>query len=210
MILDGVVIIFLIVSAFAGYKKGLTTILISLIGFVIAIILAFTFKSSLVDLATSKTDVDETMKKTISSGIAKAIESKTTDENGTNSFYAAIVKNMATGETADELTNKVVEFILGTAAFILIFLAVNMCAYILQMMLNIVFDLPILSSINNIGGFGIGIVMALFKVWIVLAIVSIIVPMFGGLKGLIDSSILTKMLYNTNILVKLLSSGLKF
>lgn len=208
MILDGIVIVFLIFSAVSGYKKGLATILISLIGFVIALVLAFTFKSTLVDLAIEKTDVGNVLNKTISEGIDKAIQTKTSESS--NSFYTGIVKNMASGETVDDLTNKVVEFILGTAAFILIFLAVNSCSYILQMMLNIVFDLPILSSINNIGGFGIGILMGLFKIWIVLAIISMVIPMFGGLKVMIDSSAVTKMLYNTNILMKLLSSGLKF
>lgn len=210
MILDGIVILFLIFSAFSGYKKGLSAILIGLIGFIIAIVLAFMFKSSLADFVSKNTEVENSMKQIISVGIDKAIESKTSGDTSNNSFYAGLVNNMAVGETVDNLTNNVVKFILETAAFILIFLAVNMCAYILQMMFNVVFELPILKSINNIGGFGIGIIMALFKVWIVLAIISMIIPMFGGLKAIIDSSIITKMLYNTNVLVKLLSSGLKF
>lgn len=212
MVLDGIVIVFLLLGAYSGYKKGLTTILISLIGFVVAIILAFTLKSTLVDFVVEKTDVDTFMHQIIDEGIDKAIQSKVDEssESKKDSFYVGIVKNMAEGETVENLSNNVVNFILETAAFIFIFLIVTTCAFILKMMLNIVFDLPILSSINNIGGLGMGFVMALFKLWIILAIVSMIVPMFGGLKVLIDSSNITKMLYNTNILVKILSSGLKF
>ncbi|MDD2376857.1 MAG: CvpA family protein [Clostridia bacterium] len=211
MILDGIIIIFLIFSAFSGYKKGLTTIIISLSGFIIAVILAFIFKSSLVNFVIETTNVDITMKQFIGKGIDKAIQSKfdvTNTQN--NSFYTSIVENMGVNETVDNLSSNVVKFILETAAFILIFLAVITCAFIIQMMLNVAFDLPILTSINSIGGVGIGVLMGLFKIWIVLAIVSMIIPMFGQLKTLIDSSIITKMLYDTNILVKLLSSGLKF
>jgi len=211
MILDGIIIIFLIFSAYLGYKKGLTTILISLLGFIIAIILAFMFKSSLANIVIETTDVDVTMQKFIGEGIDKAIQSKTDTTGSENtSFYTSIVANMGVNETVDNLSSNVVKFILETAAFILIFLAVTTCAYILQMMLNVVFDLPILSSINSIGGLGIGILMALFKIWIVLAIVSMIIPMYGQLKTIIDSSTITKILYDTNIIVKLLSSGLKF
>jgi uncharacterized membrane protein required for colicin V production len=211
MILDGLVIVFIAFSAFSGYKKGLTTILISLIGFVVAIILAFMFKASLANFVIEKSDIEITMKQVIKEGIASAIQTNKSDLPDKNdSFYEGIVKNMGVGETADNLSTNVVKFILESAAFILIFLTINTCAFILQSMLNLVFDLPILSSINSIGGFGIGIIMALFKIWIFLAIVSMAVPMFGQLKAIIDSSTITKMLYETNVIVKLLSAGLKF
>jgi len=211
MILDGIVIIFTALSAFSGYKKGLATILISLAGFVIAIVLAFMFKTSLANFVIEKSDVEITMKQVIKEGIAKSIQTNKSDlPNKNDSFYEGIVKNMGVGETTDNLSNNVVKFIIESAAFILIFLTINTCAFILQSMLNIVFDLPILSSINSIGGFGIGIIMALFKIWIALAIMSMFMPMFSQLKTLIDSSIITKMLYETNVIVKLLSAGLKF
>ncbi len=216
MILDGILILFLIFSAYAGYKKGLATILIGLIGFVIALILAFTFKSSVANFIIEKTDVDTFLNQIISEGIDKAAESNETETDiseeseENNSFYTSLVKNMGVGETVSNLSNNVVKFIIETAAFILIFLIVTCCAFILQMLLNIVFDLPILSSINSIGGVGIGILMGLFKILILLAIISMIVPMFGGLKDFIDSSKITKILYDTNFFVKLLSAGLKF
>ena len=211
MILDGIIIIFLVFSIFSGYKKGLAAILISLLGFVVAVILAFMFKSSLANIVIEKTDVEVAMKQFIGESIDKAIQSKTEEiDTKNNSFYTTIVNNMGVDDTVDNLSSNVVKFILESAAFIIIFLAVLTCAFILQMMFNIVFELPILSSINSIGGLGIGLLMGLFKIWVVLAIISMIIPMFGQLKTLIDSSIIAKTLYETNIIVKLLSSGLKF
>lgn len=211
MILDGVVILFLIFSALMGYKKGLTTILISFIGFVIAIVLAFMFKGSLADFAVNQTNVDVYMKQMITDGINNAMQQSTNVDTSTNNtFYAGLIKNMGVNETVDNMANNVTRFILETAAFMIIYLAVTICAFILKMMLNIVFDLPILSTINNFGGLGAGAIMGLFKIWVILAIASILVPMFGGIKSFIDSTVLTKMLYETNLLVKLLSMGLNF
>lgn len=211
MILDGIVVLFLVFSAFLGYKKGLTTILITFIGFVVAIVLAFMFKGSLADFVVDKTNVDVYMRQMITDGVSNAMEkSNNVETEKSNTFYLDLVKNMGVNETVDNMSNSVTRFILETASFIAIYFAVTLCAYILKMMLNIVFDLPILSTINTFGGLGAGAIMGLFKIWILLAIASILVPMFGGLKSFIDSTILTKMLYETNILVKLLSIGLNF
>jgi uncharacterized membrane protein required for colicin V production len=210
MILDGVVVLFLIFSALMGYKKGLTTILISFIGFVIAIILAFMFKGSLADFAVKQTNVDVYMKQMITDGLNNAMQQSNNVDTSSNSFYSGLIKNMGVNETVDNMANNVTRFIIETAAFMIIYMAVTVCAFILKQLLNIVFDLPILSTINNFGGLGAGAIMGLFKIWVILAIASILVPMFGGIKSFIDSTVLTKMLYDTNLLVKLLSMGLNF
>lgn len=210
MILDGVVVLFLIFSAFLGYKKGLTTILVSFAGFVIAIVLAFMFKGSLANFVVEKTNVDIYIKQMISDGINNAMQQSDKVETNNNDFYINLVKNFGVNETADNVANNVSRFILETAAFMAIYLAVTICAFILKMMLNIVFDLPILSTINSFGGLAAGTVMGLFKIWIILAIASMLAPMLGSVKSFIDSTVLTKMLYETNVLVKLLSIGLNF
>ncbi|MEG1705510.1 MAG: CvpA family protein [Clostridia bacterium] len=209
MILDIIIILFLIFSAFMGYKKGLTTILVSVIGFVIAIILAFTLKSTLANFVINNTELDTQIETTISKGLVTAIETKEKEVKNTNEFYNGIIENMKPTETVENLAHSVVVFILETASFIVIFLVVKIIAFILQMMLNLVFDLPILSSINNIGGFIVGTVMGILKVWILLAILSVLSPMVGGISAYIDTTVVTKFLYDLNMIVKLLSGNLK-
>ena len=96
-------------------------------------------------------------------------------------------------------------------SFIAIFFIVRIICYILQMILNVVFNLPILSSINGIGGTAVGVISVLIKVWIVLAIISFISPLpaFEGLTSYIDKTFLVKLLYNNNMLVALIKAGLK-
>lgn len=208
MILDIGIIIIIALSAFSGYKKGLTTILVRLIGFILALILAFSFKGALANFVVENTEIENSINTVVSSGIENAINANKGVQSEENAFYANIVKNMPINETVDQLKLNVTNFILETAAFIVIFFAVTLCAYILQMMLNLVFDLPILKSINSIGGMGLAVLLSIFKIWILLAIVSILLPTFAGLRSLIDSSILTKILFDTNIIIKILSAGI--
>ena len=102
-------------------------------------------------------------------------------------------------------------FILKGISFVLVFFVVTLIAYILQMILNVVFNLPILNSINNIGGVAAGLIKALIKVYVVLAIIYFLsaASFVEPLSNLIDSSSVTKVLYNNNLLVKLLSGSLK-
>lgn len=206
MILDIIIILFLVFCAFSGYKKGLTTILVSLIGFVLAIILAFSFKSTLANVVINNTDLDTQIQATITDGINSTIAAKEEDKN---EFYSSMLNNIGAEESIDELSHSIVVFILETIAFIFIFIVVKLISFIIQMMLNLVFDLPILSGINNMGGLVIGGVMGLFKVWIILAIISVFMPMFGDLSSYINGTTLTKFLYDSNIIVNILSGSLK-
>lgn len=208
MILDLIVALSLVFSAYVGYKKGLTTLLVNLIGFFVAIVLAYMLKSSIVDFVIEKTNVDTYMQQMITEGMDKALESKTSNKDDSKTFYEGLVENMDTTQTVDNVSKGVVRLILETAAFIAIFICVNICTFIIKMLLNLVFDLPILSTINNVGGLVAGGVMGLFRVWIILAVLSIFVPMIAGLKPFIDSTVLTKALYDTNAVLKLLSAGL--
>ena len=80
------------------------------------------------------------------------------------------------------------------------------------MILNIVCKLPILNSINKVGGVSLNIIKNIFKIWIILAIISFVafVPTFESIINLIDSSVITKFLYNNNIIVNILKSTLNF
>lgn len=208
MILDLIVALSLVFSAYVGYKKGLTTLLVNLIGFIVAIVLAYMLKSSLVDFVIEKTNVDVYMQQMITDGMDKAIKSKTSDKDDSKNFYEGLIENMDTTQTVDNVSKGVVRLMLETAAFIAIFICVNICTFIIRMLLNLVFDLPILSTINNVGGLAAGGIMGLFRIWIILAVLSIFMPMFSGLKPFIDSTVLTKALYDTNAVLKLLAVGL--
>ena len=132
-------------------------------------------------------------------------------ENVEDSFYGNILNSTITEDKVQQAGEIVTMFVMKGVSFILIFLAVRLICYILQMILNIVFNLPILSSINQIGGIAVGVLSTLIKVWILLAILSFItpLPMFNGIAEYIDNTFLVKLLYNNNLLVTIIRAGLK-
>lgn len=204
--LDLVVIAFIAIGAFSGHKKGLVGILVSFASLILSIVLAFAFQSV----------VSETL---YSSGIGNKVQDLIQDnmeqmiQDGKvmkDSFYGSIVANVTTPEQILIASESVTRFIMKGLSFILIFLVVHLICYILRMILNLVFNLPILNSINGMGGIIIGGVSVVIKIWIVLAILSFIspLPMFSSVLNYIDKTVLIKLLYNNNFVVGIIKSGL--
>ena len=110
----------------------------------------------------------------------------------------------------DESANKITMFILKGISFVGIFILVFIICYILRMILNIVFKLPILNSINKVGGVSLNVLKTVFKIWILLAIIYFVsfVPLVDTINNFIDSSVVTKFLYENNIIVNILKSTL--
>lgn len=210
MILNILLILFILFGAFNGYRKGLTTILVSLIGLIIAIVLAFMFKGNVANIIIEKTQVDKAMEQVISDGIKNTASNTVDVPKIDNTFYNSIIKNIGVSQSVDDTAKKVSRFLIETASFVIIFFIVVSCSFIIQMMLNLVFDLPVLSSINNIGGLAAGGAMAIIKIWIILALAAIVMPMYPNINNIIEYSSVARFLNDTNILITIISSGIKF
>lgn len=210
MIIDIIVLIFIALAAYAGYKKGLVGILVSLLGMVISIILAFMLQGVIADMLYNDTSIGKTLQQSIKTSLEDSFDKKIEEKTDSNAFYAGIVKSIVNKDEISNVAENTTKFILKGISFVAIFFITFIICYIVQMMLNIVFDLPGLSQINEIGGVAVGILKALLKVWIVLAIVSFIspVPVFNFLDTAIKNTMITRFLYEHNVFVTLLKLGL--
>lgn len=205
MVIDIIVLAYIAFSIFAGYKKGLIGILASFVGFVVALILAFALEPQVVNFLNNDTHVASTIENGIRSGVSQALQQKQDNLQGTNKFYSGIINNFA-NETADEISYNITQFVLKGISFVGVYIIVIVIMYILESLLNFVFDLPILKSINKSGGIAVNIVMAIFKIWIVLAIISFLVP-FGSMQQVVNAinqTYITKYLFNNNLIVSFL------
>lgn len=205
MIIDIIVIAYIALSIFAGYKKGLIGILTSFLGFIIAIVLAFALQSTVVDYINNHTHIANTLESGIRNGVNQAIQQKQDNLQSTNKFYSSLVDKFSS-QTSDEISYNITQFVLKGASFIAIYIIVLIIVYIIQMLLNILFDLPILKSINKFGGIVINIIMAVIKIWILLAIISFLVP-FGAMQQVVDAienTQITKYLFDNNVIVSIL------
>lgn len=207
IILDILVILLIVLGALSGHKKGLVGILVGFAALILSIVLAFMFQSVVAD-AIYDTGLGSSV-----AGIAKTNIQKMIDngENVDKSIYGKVLANTVTEENIDQASENISRFVMKGLSFIAIFLIVRIICYILQMILNVVFNLPILSTINGMGGTIVGGLSVLIKIWIVLALISFIspLPMFDSIISYIDKTFLVKFLYNNNLLVAVVKAGLR-
>lgn len=211
MILDIIVLILIATGAIIGYKKGLVGIMVGLVSMILAIILSLILQGPIADALYNSTGMGKVIEQTVYNNLNSA-NNKGIDTNTNENIIISSITNKATESLTSEQTAKTVTmFILKGISFVIIFIIVTIICRILQSVLNLVFNLPVLDIVNNFGGLGIGIIKALLKIYIILAIISFIAPMniIDPLINIINSSTVTKMLYQNNLFVMLLSTTLK-
>ena len=210
MLLDILIIGILVLSGVIGYKKGLVGILVSVVSLVLSIILAVCLQTPLSKYLYNETSIGGTVESFLENMIRDEIKDNINiDDN--NKFIGMFIENNAINDSLIKPTaQKMTTFVLKGLSFVLIFVIVFIVCYILQMILNIVFNLPILNSVNKIGGVSLNVLKNLFKIWLFLAIISLIsfLPMLNGVNEVINSSIITKFLYNNNLIITILKTTL--
>lgn len=217
MIIDIIVVAILLLSAYTGYKKGLISILVGFISLILAIIIAFLFQGTLADFLYNNTPVGTSVSKTVTNFVMDNLETTTQGENADkkDGNMLEILDMFISDEKEDviieDVSSKITMYILRGISFIALLVIVMLICYIITMLLNFVFSFPILDSINRFGGIGINLVKTLVKVWIVFAIISFVstLPMIDPIVEQINNSMLSKLLYNNNLLVGLIQGTIK-
>lgn len=218
MITDIIIIALIALGVFFGYKKGLVGILIGVASLILSIILAFVLQGPVSEYLYStpvgtsiESKVTEFVNDTLSSENNENVDSEDNTKKE-NDFFSKVIEDATNSEdTVKEASKNITMFILKGITFIGIFILVRIICYILQMILNIVFDLPILHSVNKFGGMAINLVATLLKLWILLAAIQLIssVVAIDFITNLINQSYLTKLLYENNILLNILQTTIK-
>lgn len=208
MIIDIILIAIIVIGCYLGYKKGLTKILIRLIGLVIALVVAFSFKGVVADFLIQTTGVNETMKQTIVDGLNQ--ESNQGHEvNNEENFYTMIIKNLGLNQGVETLADHIIRFIFETISFIIILIVALVIVWIIQSLADLVVSLPILDTINSIGGIIAGGILTFLKIFIVFAVFQMLTPVIPQIQNTINTTTVTKQLYYNNIVTDILSASLR-
>lgn len=103
------------------------------------------------------------------------------------------------------LSDAVTELILKIISILLLFILVRVCVFLLLHILNIIFRMPVLKSINSILGIAIGTVNGLIIIYIVCAVVTLLIPTdsVSSIVNMIDSTLITKYFYHNNLLIEM-------
>lgn len=217
MIIDIIVILLVAFSVYRGYKKGLVGILVGLVSLLLAIILGFIFQIPISNYLYENTNVgksiEENIVKVINDNINNEQTDKTGKENNIMDVFNKLENNAKKQEknTVEQTSKMITMFILKGISFITILIVVYIICFVLQLVLNVVFDLPLLNVVNKFGGIGANLIQVVLKIWIFLGIVYFIssISSVTVISDAIQKTTLTKALYENNVLVKIIESNLK-
>lgn len=196
IVIDLIIIGILVLSIFLGYKKGLVSLAIKFVAFIIAILVTFILYKPVANLVINTTNIDETIQNSI---IEKTTEMMQNDED--NKYIKDIKEDAKNGilvQTSRDLSINIVNI----AVMILLFLLIKIGLRFITALANIITKLPIIKQFNKAGGVLYGLLRGLLIIYVGLAIIAIIgqINSENKLHKDISNSYIGNLMYNNNII----------
>lgn len=210
IIVDLVILAIIVLCVIVGYVRGLTGALIKILSFVLSIVIAFVLFIPISNLIINNTTIDESIGQSIREMI---IANNTTEESDNmpttiTDYIGEQVENVtdsAREAVADTTSREVAITIVKAATWIILFIVARILLILLKFITSLIARLPVIKQFDKLGGVIYGLLEGLIIVYVVLAIISLISPLMNGtLAELIDNSYLGSMMYNNNLLLKII------
>ena len=223
--LDIIIIIFIIINLFFGWKKGLVLSIFDLGGIIVSFFLTKRYFKEFSKLLLKNVDWLKDLQKNMALKIQNTyindqeIISGIKDENflkelnlpktlDTKFNQLLIGNDLSNITNLDETLSKIiVEAIVHLVAFVVLFVLLLLIIKIIGIVINQLFQLPGLKGINQFGGFLFAFIKSNILIMVFMSII-VLLESLGvdiGIKDLINSSKLGSIYYNNNILLYLIN-----
>lgn len=215
LIIDIAIIAIIGLSVFMGYKKGLIGVAFKILSFLIAIVLAFVLSKPVTNYIIENTQFDDNLQTTIEQQLS-AKDSENTVEKEENDmpdiitdYISKQIKEVTTeaqNEVAVLVSTNLTQAIVNAICFITIFIVARIALFFLKFLAEAIAEIPLIKQFNKLGGVLYGVLKGFFIVYLILAIVSVLAPIINvnSLLEMINTSLLANILYNNNLLLKIL------
>lgn len=199
-VLDIIIIVLILVSTFLGYKKGLVSLGIHLVAFVLALIISFVLYRPIGNIIINATQIDENIQETIEKNVEQIVANE--GNSGSKDNITNQIIEIAKGEMLPQATKEISYNIVYGATMIILFLILRICLMLINSIANAIAKLPILGQVNQIGGAIYGVLRGVIVTYFVLLIISLIIVVNpqNSLGKMIEETYLTKTMMNNNIL----------
>jgi len=216
ILIDLIIVALIALFTFLGYKKGLIKVAFKILSAIIAIIIALILFKPVSSLVINTTQIDDNLKTSISSklqGIDLSVEITEEQAEETPKFmvdfindYIADAAKNATQNIAETVSTKLTETIINAGVILGLYVVARILLIFARFLLEGIANLPFLKQFNEIGGLIYGLLKGLFIVYFILAIISLTSPIYpnAGFLKTIDNSFIGSIMYNSNILLKLI------
>ena len=207
LIVDIVIIAILALSIIMGYKKGLINVIFNIFAFLLAIIITLVLYKPVSNIIIKNTDIQEKIETAIIEN-TKGEENKK-EEKTENRIQKYIENTMQNAEedakskaievVAKDVSTKCIEIITA----LILFVITRIILIVLKFLTETLANLPIVKQCNEIGGLLYGVIKGILIIYVILTIMFFIISLKpeGMTENLIETSYITKLLYNNNIIV---------
>ena len=112
----------------------------------------------------------------------------------------------AKNQTILGIANKISDVVINILSWIIIYFAVRIIVAVITAVFDGIMNLPILKSINNLAGLFIGVIVGIFRIYLLLAIIYFItnVTNLVFFVNVIQTSGLINAMYNNNLIINLI------
>lgn len=194
IIIDLIIIAFIALSVFLGYKKGLVSLAIGACTFIIALAVTLILYKPVGNLIINTTGIDEMLQNTI---LEKVSEVMTEDSTQTNELIES-AKNGLLPETSKTLANNIVY----GGVMLILFVASKLVLRFVKAVANLIAKLPVINQFNKLGGALYGILRGALIVYVILLVISFIgtVNPTNSLHTNINETTIAKVMYENNVI----------
>lgn len=201
MILDIVLIVLLICMIIYGYIKGFIKIVAKLVSVIIAIVLAYLL-AGIVGEWISNTN--------LGINIQTEIENRVTNKliNSEKDTTITIIEQNMEIQNQEVLVQKIIRYVFVGIGFVSVFVVARILLWMVQKILENVFELPVLRTFNKLGGVISASAIYVIEVYVVLAIIKSVstLEFMNDVVATINSTVITKVLYDYNIVANIILS----
>lgn len=227
--LDLVIIIIMLIFALVGYKRGLLDAIMSLVGSVGSLVLAFIVyptvnvvlkltplyswinewvenKMSAINFGTGIQTQGNAITEKIT-WLPKFISEELVRNNNTEVYEMLGVKNIV-----DYVSVSISNIIIAMIALLVTWILLKVIfTGSLRTIGKMIANLPIISNLNRLGGGIVGIIKGLLTLWIVGLIVPFImtIPSYEVIGTYIETSVVTKWIYDNNLVIMIFNHFFK-
>lgn len=210
ILIDLVVIAIVLLNVMLGYKKGLINVIFSICAFLIALILTVVLYKPIANMIINNTEIDEKIEEIIIQNNTDSPNNETqeNEENTTNlqQYIESKIqdttnetKNQAIEIVANSISYRAIEIITG----IMLFIVVRIIVIILKFFIEGIAEIPIIKQFNKAGGIVYGLLKSIIILLLLLTLMFLVISINGNglIADAINSSYITKFLYENNIIV---------
>ena len=209
IIVDIVIIAILALSIIMGYKKGLINVIFNIFAFLLAIIITLVLYKPVSNIIIENTDIQAKIETAIienTKGEENKKEEEEKTENGIQKYIENTMQNAeedakskAIEVVAKDVSTKCIEIITA----LILFVITRIILIVLKFLTETLANLPIVKQCNEIGGLLYGVIKGILIIYVILTIMFFIISLKpeGMTENLIETSYITKFLYNNNIIV---------